>query len=152
VGIAPHSLNARGILEAMEYQVPQFIEVEDKIFGPFTLKQFIYLAGGGGLSAAIILYVRPLILAIALILPVAALSGALAFYRINNKSFVEMLEAGFTYYTKGRLYLWKKDQAAKAPEAPVAVVEKRQKLGLSERKLQDLARSLDIQDRGETPS
>ena len=40
----------------MEYQVPQFIEVEDKIFGPFTLKQFIYVAGGVGLCAILVLY------------------------------------------------------------------------------------------------
>ena len=33
----------------MQFQVPQFIEIEDKIFGPLTFKQFIYLAGGGGL-------------------------------------------------------------------------------------------------------
>jgi hypothetical protein len=130
----------------MEYQVPQFIEVEDKIFGPFTLKQFIYLAGGGGLSAAIILYVKPLVFALILIVPVAALAGALAFYKINNKSFIEMLEAGFNYYTKGRLYLWKKDEMAEAPVAPAPVAETRQKLGLSRGKLQDLAWSLDIKD------
>jgi hypothetical protein len=34
-----------GILAVMEYQVPQFIEVEDKIFGPLTWKQFIYWVG-----------------------------------------------------------------------------------------------------------
>src|SRR3989338_737591 len=27
----------------MQFQVPQFIEVEDKIFGPLTLKQFFYV-------------------------------------------------------------------------------------------------------------
>ena len=27
----------------MQYQVPQFIEVEDKIFGPLTFKQFLYI-------------------------------------------------------------------------------------------------------------
>jgi len=26
----------------MQFQVPQFIEIEDKIFGPLTLKQFLY--------------------------------------------------------------------------------------------------------------
>ncbi|TSC80302.1 MAG: hypothetical protein G01um101429_152 [Parcubacteria group bacterium Gr01-1014_29] len=31
-----------------QFQVPQFIEVEDKIFGPLTTKQFFYLLGGGG--------------------------------------------------------------------------------------------------------
>lgn len=137
----------------MEYQVPQFIEVEDKIFGPFTLKQFIYLAGGGGLSVALFLYVRPLVLAIILIIPLAALSGALAFYRVNNKSFVEMLEAGFNYYTKGRLYLWRKDTdvESKRPEPVAAPVESRQKLGLSQSKLHDLAWSLDIKDQNQPP-
>jgi hypothetical protein len=140
-------VRASGILFAMEYQVPQFIEVEDKIFGPFTLKQFIYLAGGGGLSVALFLYVHPLVLAIILIIPVAALSGALAFYRVNNKSFVEMLEAGFNYYTKGRLYLWRKDTETKREvEAAPEPVETRQKLGLSQSKLHDLAWSLDIKD------
>ncbi len=132
----------------MEYQVPQFIEVEDKIFGPFTLKQFIYLAGGGGLSVALFLYVHPLLLAIILIIPIAALSGALAFYRVNNKSFVEMLEAGFNYYTKGRLYLWRKDtENGDTHQEPVAApVEARQKLELSRGRLHDLAWSLDIKD------
>lgn len=132
----------------MEYQVPQFIEVEDRIFGPFTLKQFIYIAGGIGLSAVFVLYVRPLVLAIILVVPVAMLSGALAFYKINNKPFIEVLEAGMNYYTKGRLYLWHKDteSADAAPVAVAAPAEVRQKLGLSRGKLHDLALSLDIKD------
>ncbi len=132
----------------MEYQVPQFIEVEDKIFGPFTLKQFIYMAGGAGLCAVFLLYL-PLFLGIILSIPVAALTGALAFYKVNNKSFVEVLEAGFKYYIGGRLYLWKKDANAPAASmpAPAAPVEPvRQKLGLSRGKLEELAWSLDIKD------
>lgn len=131
----------------MEYQVPQFIEVEDKIFGPFTLKQFIYLAGGAGLSVAIFLYV-PIFLAVLLIIPIAALSLALAFYKINNKSFIDVMEAGFNYYTKGRLYLWKKDTNEEVAPIPQAApsVETRQKLGLSRGRLQELAWSLDIKD------
>ena len=38
----------------MRFEVPQFIEIEDKIIGPLTWKQFIYLAGGVG--ALLILY------------------------------------------------------------------------------------------------
>jgi hypothetical protein len=29
----------------MQFRVPQFIDIEDKLFGPLTFKQFIYLAG-----------------------------------------------------------------------------------------------------------
>lgn len=131
----------------MEYQVPQFIEVEDKIFGPFTLKQFIYVSGGIGLCAILVLYL-PLWVGVVLALPVAAFSAALAFYKVNNKNFVEVLEAGFKYYTTERLYLWKREPkdvsagpvaASKAPErAPLQT--------LSRSRLHELAWSLDVKD------
>lgn len=132
----------------MEYQVPQFIEVEDRIFGPLTLRQFIFVAGGAGLCTVFMLYL-PFFFGILLSLPVAALALALAFYKVNNKSFLDMMEAGFNYYTKGRLYLWKKEQKSETPAvqaAPVAAAPVREKLGLSSGKLKDLAWSLDIQD------
>ncbi len=134
----------------MEYQVPQFIEVEDKIFGPFTLKQFIYVAGGIGLCAMLVLYL-PLLVGIALALPVGAFTAALAFYKINNRSFVEVLESGFKYYLGNNLYLWRKEtpQAKVGAMGPKAATAEpvRAKLGLSRGKLQDLAWSLDIKDR-----
>ncbi len=134
----------------MEYQVPQFIEVEDKIFGPFTFKQFVYVAGGAGVCAIAFFYL-PLILAILVALPIAALAGALAFYRVNNKPFEEILEAGFIYLTGGRLYLWKKEVKSEKELAAQATREvsrvepaTRAKLGLTRGKLHDLAWSLDI--------
>lgn len=132
----------------MEYQVPQFIEVEDKIFGPFTLKQFVYVAGGAGLCAILLLYL-PLIVGIILAIPVAAFTAALAFYKINNKPFVDILEAAFNYYIGDRLYLWKKEkpQAPAAPKAEVPAAADPQKLNLTQGRLRDLAASLDIQDR-----
>lgn len=136
----------------MEYQVPQFIEVEDKIFGPFTLKQFIYVAGGAGVCAIAFFYL-PLIFAIIVAIPVAALSGALAFYKVNNKPFEDMLEAGFIYFTGGRLYLWRKEPKTEKEEAVLAKAampqispDTRAKLGLTRGKLHDLAWSLDIKD------
>lgn len=133
----------------MEYQVPQFIEVEDKIFGPLTLRQFIYIAGGAGLCAVFILLL-PLFIGLILAIPVAAFAAALAFYKINGKPFIDVLEAGFTYYVGRRLYLWRKEQevpGAQAVSAPVApaVLPKE---GLTRRKLEDLALSLDTKQGG----
>lgn len=136
----------------MEFQVPQFIEVEDKIFGPLTFKQFIYLGGGGGLSAVLVLYL-PLLVAIVLCIPVISLSVALAFYKVNGKPFIEMLEAGFNYYIGRRLYLWKKDhQTSAMPTKSSAMIEKAppQKLGLSSGKLEALALSLDRKEETES--
>ena len=136
----------------MEYQVPQFIEVEDKIFGPFTLKQFVYVAGGAGLCAILILYL-PLFVGIVLSIPVIALTGALAFYKVNGKTFVDLLESGIRFYTGDRLYLWKKEKAGKqvvqGPVAASTAPERQLVHGLSRGKLQDLAWSLDIKDQNQ---
>lgn len=130
----------------MEYQVPQFIEVEDKIFGPFTLKQFIYVAGGVGLCVIVLLYL-PLILGIIIAIPVAIFTAALAFYKVNNKPFVEIMEAAFNYYISDRLYLWKKEKNELGPQTPVVKAADPAKLGLTQSKLKDLAWSLDIKDK-----
>lgn len=136
----------------MEYQVPQFIEVEDKIVGPLTWKQFIYLGGGIGLTVIVFLYF-PLFVAFLIGLPVMALAGALAFYKVNDRNFVDILGAGFNFYTKDRLYLWRKEDKSKQEKAqqvasaPIAPPPAREKLGISGNKLRDLALSLDIQDR-----
>ena len=90
----------------MRFQVPQFIEVEDKIFGPLTLKQFIYLAGAGGVLF-ILLKMLPLVIAIFVAIPVVALALALAFYKINKRPFVLVLESAFKYILSNRLYIWK---------------------------------------------
>src|SRR5690606_31148282 len=92
----------------MRFEVPQFIDIEDKVFGPFTFKQFVYLAGGAG--ASIVSWVLlPKVVAIPLILVFCGLGAALAFYKVNNKPFVDFLEAALRYTAGGKLYIWKKE-------------------------------------------
>mgnify|MGYP001565277669 CR=1 FL=1 len=130
----------------MRFQVPQFIEIEDKIFGPFTFKQFIYLAGGAGIS--FLLYkALPLFFATLFILTVLGFSLALAFYRVNNRPFVNVLESGFRYMLQKKLYIWKKEpkEIKRKEELPyteplIAVPR------LSESKLKDIAWSLDVHE------
>ena len=135
---------------AMEYQVPQFIEVEDKIVGPLTLRQFIYLAGGAGLCVIFFLYL-PLWLAFPLIALVAAFAGALAFYKINGKPFIEIIEAGFNFMTGSKLFLWHHEDPKIAPKplvAPEAQAPVANAPRISRGKLSELAWSLDIQRPG----
>jgi hypothetical protein len=90
----------------MQFKVPQFIDVEDKLFGPFTFRQFAYLAGGGGII--FVLYkLLPLIVAIIPIIFIALLTGLLVFYKINNKPFIYYLQAGINYLIGNKLYVWK---------------------------------------------
>lgn len=128
----------------MRFQVPQFIEVEDKIVGPLTFKQFIYIAGGLGICAVAFLLL-PRFLAILASLPVAVFAGALAFYKVNEKPFAEVVEAFFSYTLGGKLYIWKKED--KVPVAKSA--EEKKPLTqvyvpkLSQSKLKDLSVALD---------
>ena len=131
----------------MNYQVPQFIEIEDKIFGPFTLKQFIYLAGGGGVCLASFTLL-PFFLAVFISAPFVGLSLALAFYTVNGRPFIVALEHAFRFVMSSKLYLWK--QRVKTVEetvstvslAPVAAIPH-----MTESKLRDLAWSLNIKDK-----
>ena len=104
----------------MEYQVPQFIEVEDKIVGPLTLRQFIYISGTIGLCI-VFFFKLPLLVAVLLSIPTIVLGGSLSFYKLNGKPFIEILEAGFNFYIGPKFFLWQhKNDKVDAPAAAAA--------------------------------
>ena len=132
----------------MRFQVPQFIEIEDKVVGPLTIKQFMYIAGGAGMAFVAYRFL-PLFISIFVIAGVVALALALAFYKINNKPFIDTLEAAFSFYTGEKLYIWnkkdkkiepKKTSDAAMPSPQVSVPK------LSDSKLKELSWSLDVNE------
>jgi hypothetical protein len=133
----------------MQFKVPQFIDIEDKIFGPFTFRQFAFLIGGGGM--VYVLYkALPLWIGIFLILPVAGLTICLVFVKINSKPFLYYVEAFFNYIISGKLYIWKQRLVKKSDnqEEDVTAPTKISNVPmLSENRLKDLSWSLDVQDR-----
>ncbi len=135
----------------MQFQVPQFIEVEDKIFGPLTFKQFIYI--GGGLGASYILWrILPIYLAGPFIVIVCGLGASLAFFQYNGRPFIASLENGFYFLIRTKLYLW-----SNAPKKAAASTVSGKTTGsgklnvyvprLSESRLHELSWSLDIKER-----
>ena len=138
----------------MRYEVPQFIEIEDKIVGPLTFKQFLYVAGSAG--ASFVLYsLLPFFVAVLFIVPVAGLGLALAFYKHNSRPFIVILEAFFNYQVRSKFYIWKKKEKSNEEvieeansyelpaERPMYVPK------LSDSKRKDLSWSLDIRDRNQ---
>ncbi|MEK7645263.1 MAG: PrgI family protein [Patescibacteria group bacterium] len=133
----------------MRFQVPQFIEVEDKIIGPLTIKQFIYIAGGAGMCFVLIRYLG-LLFGIMAALPVGAFALALAFYHPNERqTFILFVENVFKYFVGKKLYIWKKQD-----KKPVArTTEEREASSdldnlyvprLADSKLKDMTWSLDV--------
>jgi len=91
----------------MQFKVPQFIDIEDKIIGPLTLKQFIYLLGGLGVIAISWFYFK-LGVFIIISIPILILSLGLAFFKVNGRPLISILGSLIKYMTKPKLYLWKK--------------------------------------------
>lgn len=135
----------------MQFKVPQFLDIEDKIFGPFTFREFAYLAGGAGICFVLYKLLGFVWGAIPIIF-MAGLSLALTFYKPNNKPFIYMIEAGLKYFTQSKLYIWKKDlkqgthkKISPQMQKEEGGVEKNTKK-LDGSRLRDLAWSLDVLD------
>ena len=133
----------------MQYQVPQFVEVEDRIIGPLTLKQFLYLAFAGALLF-VFWFLFNFYIWIILAIPIAALAAAFAFLKINDRPFVYFFLAFMKYFTKPKLYIFSGTAGKAAPKKPMPEKEEiktetpkiiENKITLS--KLKELALSLD---------
>lgn len=129
----------------MLFKVPQFIDIEDKIFGPFTFKQFIYLTGGAGLCF-ITWKLLPLLIALLLIPIIAGLALALTFYKVNNRPFVQVMQSYFVYLFQSKLYIWKQGHKEQSKSEKVEEKKDQQAPKLSGSRLKDLSWSLDVLD------
>lgn len=105
----------------MQFRVPQFIDVEDKVVGPLSLRQFAYVLGAGGFSFIIWTFVPIRLLAIPLIALVSGLFLSLAFLKFNNRPFADILESAFGYYTGSKIYTWKQPQETGASNSPTNI-------------------------------
>jgi uncharacterized secreted protein with C-terminal beta-propeller domain len=92
----------------------------------------------------------PIYFAIPIILALAGIAWALAFYKLNNQPFITIAQAFIVYITKNKLYVWKKE-----PKKPEKVIVQTKPIEqpkivpkeLTARSVQDLARNLDILDK-----
>ena len=133
----------------MQFKVPQFLDIEDKIFGPFTFREFVYLAGGAGLCFVLYRLLGIWIGAVPIIL-VGGLALALTFYRPNDKPFIFMVESFIKYMFQNKLYIWERRKISRVEQSKDAemnkILSQAQNGKLNESKLKDLAWSLDVLD------
>ena len=102
-----------------QFQVPQFIDIEDRIVGPLTLKQFLYLLGAAGVTLLGWFWLNLVLFAI-ITVPLAALFLAMAFLKVNGVPFPTVFVNALNYYLKPRLYLWQhvRETPRARPAAP----------------------------------
>lgn len=92
----------------MQFKVPQNIDMEDKIVGPLTLIQFLYVLGGGMIIYLLFqtLYTSSIALFVILSLPIALIALALAFLKIQEQPLSHFITAGLQFWQKPKMRYW----------------------------------------------
>lgn len=89
----------------MRFQLPQFIETEIKIIGPFTLKQFLWVAAG-----AVFLFLDFSVLtgmiAIIIAVPIVGIAAAFAFLKIDDMPLINYFANMLSFSFGSKKYLY----------------------------------------------
>lgn len=124
-----------------QYKIPQNIDIEDKILGPFTLRQFLYIIVGG--IAIYVLFnmfaTTNLMLFIVLSAPIAVITLALVFVKVNERPFLDFFFYFIAYIQDSKQKKWIKSTKVKEFNITARVAEE------EKQKQQDLA---DLSRRG----
>lgn len=92
----------------MRFQLPQFIETETKIVGPFTLQQFLWIAGGAAFMFLFYTLIKG-ILFFFFAIPVAIIFLAFAFVKIDGVPLIVYASYSISYFTNPKKYVFKKE-------------------------------------------
>ncbi len=98
-----------------QFVVPQFIEVESKVIGPISVRQFIILLVTAGI---IYIWFELFSLVVFAILGVVtlAIGGVFAFAKVNSQSFHVFLLSFIQTMKRPKLSVWRREHPIKAIE------------------------------------
>jgi len=136
----------------MQFPTPQNIDLEDKIVGPLTLIQFLYVLAGGVIDYLLFLSLGSGSFFFWLIgVPVALIALALAFLKIQDQPLSYFIKAGLIYLSRPKIRLWQRQGLSipilQAPqEKVIAPPTPKRKIEKSE--LEKLAYTLDTRGVG----
>jgi len=101
----------------MRFQLPQFIETEIKIIGPFTLKQFLWVASG-----AVFLFldfsILTGIIAIVIAVPIVGIAGAFAFLKIDDMPLINYIANMLSFSFGSKKYLYQDENEESGNKVP----------------------------------
>lgn len=131
-----------------QFTVPQFIDVEDKIIGPITTRQFIIMLVTGFF---IFIFYKTLALVPFVIMAIVffGMGGTIAFLRINGQPFHFFMLNAIQTWRSPNLQIWDKTvadkdlrAALKAPPAPSLPIKPRKAL-VAQSRLAEIALIVD---------
>ena len=93
----------------MKFQIPQFIETEINIVGPFTLKQFLWV-GSGATLLFLDFSVFTGLMAIILAIPIAGTAAAFAFLKIDGMPLINYIANALSFAMGTKRYTYQTEQ------------------------------------------
>jgi hypothetical protein len=134
----------------MQYSVPQFIDVEDKVIGPLSIKQFLYILAGAGMLFVLWTIAPSIEVFLIPAVPVLGIFLALAFFKVNGRPFTNFLSAAMQYLIRPKVLIWRREFQEQTIKTDVREKQKRKedkvpKVGqrVTESRLRQLSTVLD---------
>ncbi|MBU6447703.1 hypothetical protein KGQ24_02600 [Patescibacteria group bacterium] len=136
----------------MQFPVPQFLDVEDKIFGPFSLRQFIFLFVGGIIDAMLFKMFGFGLVFIVIGLPIIGLAAGISFATFNGKKLYMQIPVLINYLSAPKILMFHKTASVDNLDVKPITVERYKELTAKpeekteespESKLKRLSRMLD---------
>lgn len=93
----------------MRFRVPQFIDTKEKIIGPLTLQQFIWVGSGVAILFIIFQTNLPQFVIYLIAIIVLAISGMLAFFKIDGVPLPKYLVYMLSFLSGPKRYYFKKE-------------------------------------------
>ena len=101
---------------AQQFKVPQFIEHEARLIGPFTIKQTALLAGVGAILF-VLWFMLEKWLFFVLGIPLSLLALLIGFMKINGRPLLDFFMSFFSFFISPQLYIWEKRQLTNQKKA-----------------------------------
>lgn len=127
------------------FNIPQFLDTEDKVVGPFTVKQLGWMAAAAGTLFLLYILLSKTAMII-LAIPVLAIFGGLAFYKPEGRTLTSYVASVVFFFLHPKMYIWKRlpdeIRAIKksAPQKSAGSLEKKQ---LTADKIREISQLLD---------
>jgi len=93
----------------MQFSVPQFTDVEDRIVAGLSIKQFGIVFGAGVIIFAFFSLTKSIVVTIVLGLLVGAPALVVAFGKINGRPIYSAFGSFFSYFTSAKVYIFHKE-------------------------------------------
>jgi len=131
------------------FNIPQFIDTEDKVVGPFTAKQIGWMIAAAGLLFVIYALGGKTAFWFMLV-PVLAIFGGLTFYKPYGQPLTTLIGSLFHFVTNPKMYIWKRMPEVRRPAKKIyqnKMEVRTEKKNITAEKIEEIARLVDTENK-----